>query len=69
MVNESNGYLVDPKNSESLADALSKTLWKNWDPQSIPATVSYLSWERAAEHYFQSLEEAQKTFAQRDGVG
>lgn len=69
MVNESNGYFVDPKNSESLADALGKALEQDWDPQSILATVSHLSWEGAAEHYFQSLEEAQKTFVQRDGVG
>lgn len=69
MVNESNGYLVDPKNSEALADALGKALERDWDPQSMLAMVSHLSWERAAERYFQSLEEAQKTFAQRDGAG
>lgn len=58
MVNEKNGCLVEPGDPAALADALGKTLEKTWDANSILATVSHLSWERAGKHYLQSLEAA-----------
>lgn len=64
MVNENNGFLVEARNPNALADALCKALAQDWDPQSILATVAHFSWERAAERYLLALENATKAFNQ-----
>ena len=61
MVNETNGFLVEPRDPEALANALGKALEKDWDANAILSTVSPLSWERAAKCYRQSLDEAIKS--------
>lgn len=63
MVSEKNGLLVEPKDATALANALGEALSKNWDPASIVDSVSHLSWERAAETYLRSMEEAIRTFS------
>lgn len=60
MVNANNGYLVESGDPAALADALGKALEKTWDARTILDTVSHLSWERAGQHYLQSLQVAMK---------
>lgn len=62
MVTEKNGLLVEPMNAVALAEALGTALNKEWDPKSILDSVSHLSWERAAETYLRSLEDAISVF-------
>jgi teichuronic acid biosynthesis glycosyltransferase TuaC len=58
MVNERNGFLVKPMNSELLAECLLEALEREWDDRTILSTVSSFTWERAAEQYFNVLERA-----------
>jgi teichuronic acid biosynthesis glycosyltransferase TuaC len=58
MVNERNGFLVEPQNSLSLAEYLLKALEKDWDHELILNSVSNFTWERAAEQYFNTFKYA-----------
>ena len=43
------GRLVPPTNPAALADAIAGVLARRWDPASIRAHVSDMTWERNAE--------------------
>jgi glycosyltransferase involved in cell wall biosynthesis len=56
MVNEENGILVEPKDSEGLFEALCSALQKEWNSIEIRQSVAHYSWEKAARGYYQVTE-------------
>lgn len=56
IINERNGYLVDPKDVNQLARGLKEVLQRSWDPVEIRATLQNYSWKVAAVRYYTEYE-------------
>lgn len=46
LLNDRNGCMAPAGDSEALADALESALERQWEPESLRATVEYLSWDQ-----------------------
>ena len=49
------GVLVEPADSHALFKALDLALHQEWEPSEIRRSVTHLSWEAAAEKYYQAI--------------
>lgn len=58
LVDASNGVLAEPEDSRQLSEALGRALHEDWDAAKIHASVSHLSWKRAADLYKAVFDEA-----------
>jgi glycosyltransferase involved in cell wall biosynthesis len=55
MVSDRNGITVFPRSSKELAQGLECAMNKNWNEKDIVKSVEKLSWDFAAESYFDIL--------------
>lgn len=60
IVNEKNGVLVEPENSQNLSKALIFALENQWSIDKICQSVAHLSWDKAAESYCKVFEKIYK---------
>ncbi len=51
IVNEKNGFLVEPRNSKDLAQGIERALERSWDIREILTTVNGFSWKASAQEY------------------
>lgn len=51
VLNDSNGFMAEPGNERSLADALKKGLETKWNAETIRASVQSFTWENMAKRY------------------
>jgi len=58
VVSEQSGVLVEPADSYTLGEALDLALQQEWRPFDIHRSVKHLSWEAAAEKYYQAIHAA-----------
>ena len=58
IINSKNGILVEPANSNSIANGLKEALMKRWDEREIVRSIEKYTWENTAQGYFQQITKA-----------
>ena len=58
LIDESNGLLVEPRNSKALADALEKSFKMSWNDKLISGMMQNFSWSSAADAYLDLFSKA-----------